>query len=122
MSDYTTLYNIAHKQNISLQNTINQFNDIYSTDDVKYTHKQKNTNWYNALNKLLLLIYFVLLATFVIFIFISNKITVWFGFLALFLLLFPFFCVKIEMYFWNICKYVCGIFMGVPASSSQNPM
>ena len=100
-------------QNQLLQNEIIHTKEIYSTDDQKNYYLNENLNFYKKINYYLLIIYFIFAIIIAVIMFLSMKYNVYvkIGYI-IFFAFFPLFIFKIEIYIYNLLRYMYALING----------
>ena len=111
MNKYVNSYNLVYSQNNLLSNYINE---MYSTDTQNILYQNKKIENYKYFNKILVIIYFILMGISVIFLIKSKKvksIIVKFIIVAL-LVIYPFIIYYLESYIFEFFSYAVSFLSG----------
>lgn len=114
MNKYVNSYNLVYSQNNLLSNNVNYINEMYSTDTQNILYQNKKIENYKYFNKILVIIYFILMGISVIFLIKSKKvksIIVKFIIVAL-LVIYPFIIYYLESYIFEFFSYAVSFLSG----------
>ena len=105
--------NFIKNQNQLLQNEIIHNKEFYSTDDQKNYYLNENLIFYKKINFYLLIIYFMFAFIIVIITLLSMKYNIYvkIGYI-IFFLFFPFFIFRIEIYIYNLIRFIYSLING----------
>jgi hypothetical protein len=120
---YISSYNLLYAQNAVLSNNIDYTNQMYSTDTQNIQYQNKKINNYKYFNKILAIIYFILMSIATIFLLRSKKMKSWivkFIIVAI-LVLYPFFIYYLESYIYEFITYIMSFFNGEKYTKTTNP-
>jgi hypothetical protein len=120
---YVNSYNLVYAQNNILSNNVNYINQMYSTDTQNIIYQNKKIENYKYFNKILTIIYFILMGIAVIFLIKSKKIKSWivkFIIIAI-LVLYPFFMYYLESYVYEFFSYMIAFLSGETYSKTTIP-
>lgn len=115
--NYSELNNIVLNENEMLEKTYTNLKDVYSTDNQLFTYNEQNVVWLKNVNSFLFFLYYLLLISFIIAIFLTNKYTKYTIFLVVLLLILPFIIVKTEIILWNKFKLFIYTIFGIPRTN-----
>ena len=121
-SEYITLIKVVSSQNDNLEKNISEIQDKRTTDNQIVNYKNEQTSWFNNMNRMLLVLYYLLACIFMYQI-MKKKTSSTNKYTAIFLLLvFPFVISKIEILLYNTFKYIWTFIMCVeyPYQQSQS--
>ena len=113
ISTYTDLVNKVQTQNNKLDQEIQNFSQMHSTDYTKSLYENQSTVYLNNIYVYLFYIY-AFLTLIVIFIMIFKKkiMEINYTILAILLILFPFFIYPVEKFIYSFFLYIYKIFTG----------
>ena len=112
-SEYITLIKVVSSQNENLEKNISEIQDKRTTDNQIVNYKNEQTSWFNNMNRMLLVLYYLLACIFMYQI-MKKKTSSTNKYTAIFLLLvFPFVISKIELLLYNTLKYIWTFIMCV---------
>lgn len=120
---YISSYNLLYSQNAVLSNNIDYINQMYSTDTQNIHYQNQKINNYKYFNKILAIIYFILMGIVTIFLLKSKKMKSWivkFIIIAV-LVLYPFFMYYLESYIYEFFTYMISFFNGESYTKTTNP-
>ena len=120
---YISSYNLLYAQNTILSNNIDYINQMYSTDTQNIHYQGQKINNYRYFNKILAIIYFILICIAAIFLLRSKKInSVFIKFIIIaILVLYPFFMYYLESYIYEFFTYMISFFSGETYVKTTNP-
>ena len=120
---YVNSYNLVYAQNNILSNNVNYINQMYSTDTQNIVYQNKKIENYKYFNKILTIIYFILIGIAAIFLIKSKKVKSWivkFIIIAI-LVLYPFFMYYLESYVYEFFSYMIAFLSGETYSKTTIP-
>jgi len=123
VDQYISSYNLLYAQNTILSNNIDYTNQMYSTDKQNINYQNQKIGNYKYFNKILAIIYFILMGIAVIFLLKSKKIKsliIKFIIVAI-LVLYPFFMYYLESYFYELFTFMIAFFSGETYTKTTNP-
>ena len=111
---YVNSYNLVYSQNNLLGNNVNYINQMYSTDTQNILYQNKKIENYKYFNKILVIIYFILMGISVIFLIKSKKIKSWIVkiIIVALLVIYPFLIYYLESYIFEIFSYALSFLSG----------
>ena len=121
---YISSYNLLYAQNAILSNNIDYINQMYSTDTQNIHYQNQKINNYKYFNKILAIIYFILMCIASIFLMKSKKINsliIKFILIAI-LVLYPFFMYYLESYIYEFFTYMIAFFNGESYTKTTKPI
>jgi len=120
---FVSSYNLAHTQNELLKNNIKHVNQMYSTDNQNILYQMKKIENYKYFNKILVIIYFILMGISTIFIFKTKKISSWVVkiIIVILLVIYPFIIYYLESYLYNFFSYMVAFLNGETYKKTMIP-
>lgn len=105
-ADYFRLFTIVFNENNSLQNSIKNLKEIYSTDDQKVNYENEHIQFFINTNNFLYIVYYCLVLLFAVMLRNNKFSRTMKAFIIISLLLYPFFGSYVEISIFNIIRYV----------------